>query len=177
MALASFSMTDSTVIASELKTFTLSTCKGICEWKERVVVWGVRNAKSCIFVSEAGSTNYFPYPNGYDEFPNSVVKCVPYGDKLLVFTTQELYMCTLNPDGLTYVKTLVQRGLNIDTDDMPMVKIINNLISFKTDDKYFLVVPKSTSLLGELQLAPISNQMARFLDNVEYNIAEVVKRM
>lgn len=178
IALASFSLTDSvTNNYSELKNFDLTTSSGICEWKERLVVWCPEGAESCIFVSEVGTTNYFPYPNGYDEFPNKVVKCVPYGEQLLVFTTQELYSCTLNKDGLSYSKRLVQRGMNIPSDSTHMITVINNMVSFKTDDKYFLVVPKSNSVTGELQLAPISRQVEYLLENMETCVADIVKRM
>lgn len=178
ITLASYTLTDRVANRqAELKEFDLTTAKGIVTWLERFVLWGVEGAEANIFVSEAGTTNYFPYPNGYDEFPAKVIKCLPYGQQLLVLTENELYLCTMNADGLTFTKQCIQTGLNIDSRERDNIVTVANMVSFFSDDKIYLIVPKSGSLTGALQLAPISNQINYFLKDLDNNIWEIVQRM
>ena len=178
ITLASYTLTDNTIGASaELKNFDLSTATGMCTWADRLVLWGVQGAETNIFVSEAGTTDYFPYPHGYDEFPATVIKCLPYGQQLLVFTETELYLCTLAADGLTYTKALAQSGLNIHPEDRHMITAVHNMVSFKNEDKYYLIVPKRSALSGEIQLAPISTQINYLLANFETEVTQIIKRM
>ena len=178
ITLASYTLTDRvTNRQAELQEFDLTTANGVVPWLERLVLWGVEGAKTNIFVSEAGTTNYFPYPNGYDEFPAKVVKCLPYGQQLLVLTENELYLCTMNADGLTFTKQCIQTGLNIDPKEKDNIVVIHNMVSFFSEDKIYLIVPKSGSLTGALQLAPISNQINYFLKDVENNSLAILKRL
>lgn len=178
ITLASYTLTDRTVNRqAELKEFDLTTAIGMTPWLERFVLWGVEGADTNIFVSDAGTTNYFPYPNGYDEFPSKVVKCLPYGQQLLVITETEMYLCTMNADGLTFTKQCVQTGLNIDPKEKDNIVTIHNMVSFFSNEKIYLIVPKSGSMSGELQLAPISNQINYLLKDLDNNMLEVVQRM
>ena len=178
ITLASYTLTDRvTNRQAELKEFDLTTANGIVPWLERFVLWGVTGAETNIFVSEAGTANYFPYPNGYDEFPAQVVKCLPYGQQLLVLTENELYLCTMNADGLTFTKQCIQTGLNINPEEKNNIVVIHNMVSFFSEDKIYLIVPKSGSLTGALQLAPISNQINYFLKDVENNSLAILKRL
>ena len=178
ITLASYTLTDRvTNRQAELKEFDLTTAKGMVPWLERLVLWGIKGAETNIFVSEAGTTNYFPYPNGYDEFPAEVVKCLPYGQQLLVLTENELYLCTMNADGLTFTKQCIQTGLNISPKEKDNIIAIHNMVSFFSDDKIYLIVPKSGSLTGALQLAPISNQINYFLKDLSTNVLDILRRM
>lgn len=178
ITLASYTLTDRTVNRqAELKEFDLTTAIGMTPWLERFVLWGVEGAATNIFVSDAGTTNYFPYPNGYDEFPSKVVKCLPYGQQLLVITETELYLCTMNNDGLTFTKQCIQTGLNIDPKEKDNIVTIHNMVSFFSNEKIYLIVPKSGSMSGELQLAPISNQINYLLKDLDNNILDIVRRM
>lgn len=178
ITLASYTLTDRTVNRqAELKEFDLTTAIGVTPWLERFVLWGVEGAATNIFVSDAGTTNYFPYPNGYDEFPSKVVKCLPYGQQLLVITETELYLCTMNNDGLTFTKQCIQTGLNIDPKEKDNIVTIHNMVSFFSNEKIYLIVPKSGSMSGELQLAPISNQINYLLKDLDNNILDIVQRM
>ena len=178
ITLASYTLTDNNIGArAELKNFDLSTATGMCTWAERLVLWGVQGAETNIFTSEVGSPDYFPYPHGYDEFPATVIKCLPYGQQLLVFTETELYLCTLAADGLTYTKALAQSGLNIHPEDRHMITAVHNMVSFKNEDKYYLIVPKRSALSGEIQLAPISTQINYLLANFETEVTQIIKRM
>lgn len=178
ITLASYTLTDRvTNRQAELKEFDLTTANGIVPWLERFVLWGVTGAETNIFVSEAGTANYFPYPNGYDEFPAQVVKCLPYGQQLLVLTENELYLCTMNADGLTFTKQCIQTGLNINPEEKNNIVVIHNMVSFFSEDKIYLIVPKSGSSTGALQLAPISNQINYFLKDIESNSLAILKRL
>lgn len=178
ITLASYTLTDRTVNRqAELKEFDLTTATGMTPWLERFVLWGVDGAETNIFVSEAGTTNYFPYPNGYDEFPSKVVKCLPYGQQLLVVTETELYLCTMNNDGLTFTKQCIQTGLNIDPKEKDNIVTIHNMVSFFSNEKIYLIVPKRGSMSGELQLAPISNQINYLLKDLDNNVLDIVQRM
>lgn len=178
ITLASYTLTDRVANRqAELKEFDLTTANGIVPWLERFVVWGVTGAETNIFVSEAGTANYFPYPNGYDEFPAQVIKCLPYGQQLLVLTENELYLCTMNADGLTFTKQCIQTGLNINPREKHNIVTIHNMVSFYNDDKIYLIVPKSGSLTGELQLAPISNQINYFLKDLDSNVLDILRRV
>lgn len=178
ITLASYTLTDRTVNRqAELKEFDLTTATGMTPWLERFVLWGVEGAETNIFVSDAGTTNYFPYPNGYDEFPSKVVKCLPYGQQLLVVTETELYLCTMNNDGLTFTKQCIQTGLNIDPKEKDNIVTIHNMVSFFSNEKIYLIVPKRGSMSGELQLAPISNQINYLLKDLDNNILNIVQRM
>lgn len=178
ITLASYTLTDRTVNRqAELKEFDLTTAIGMTPWLERFVLWGVEGAATNIFVSDAGTTNYFPYPNGYDEFPSKVVKCLPYGQQLLVVTETELYLCTMNNDGLTFTKQCIQTGLNIDPKEKDNIVTIHNMVSFFSNEKIYLIVPKRGSMSGELQLAPISNQINYLLKDLDNNILDIAQRM
>lgn len=178
ITLASYTLTDRTVNRqAELKEFDLTTATGMTPWLERFVLWGVDGAETNIFVSEAGTTNYFPYPNGYDEFPSKVVKCLPYGQQLLVVTETEQYLCTMNNDGLTFTKQCIQTGLNIDPKEKDNIVTIHNMVSFFSNEKIYLIVPKRGSMSGELQLAPISNQINYLLKDLDNNVLDIVQRM
>lgn len=178
ITLASYTLTDRVANRqAELKEFDLTTAGGMVPWLERLVLWDIEGAETNIFVSEAGTTNYFPYPNGYDEFPAKVVKCLPYGQQLLVLTENELYLCTMNADGLTFTKQCIQTGLNINPSEKDNIVVIHNMVSFFSEDKIYLIVPKSGSLTGALQLAPISNQINYFLKDVENNSLAIIRRL
>lgn len=178
ITLASYTLTDRTVNRqADLKEFDLTTAIGMTPWLERFVLWGVEGAPTNIFVSDAGTANYFPYPNGYDEFPSKVIKCLPYGRQLLVITETELYLCTMNNDGLTFTKQCIQTGLNINPKEKDNIVTIHNMVSFFSNEKIYLIVPKSGSMSGELQLAPISNQINYLLKDLDNNILDIVQRM
>lgn len=178
ISLASYTLTDSAVTKnSNLKSFYIPNCTEMCTWLERIVAWGVPEAETAIFVSEAGTTNYFPYPNGYDEFDGEIRKCVPYLDQLLVFTDTKLYLLTMNLDGLTFTKKCIQTGLNIENSDISSILVLSNMVFFKSRNYYYLVVPKSSSTTGELQLAPISKPILPLFDNFQDFLKVVLQKL
>ena len=178
LTLAAYTLTDTNVTSgAQLKRFNIPMAKGMCTWQQRLVVWGVPNAETSVFTSDLEDPTYFPYPNGYDDFGEEVRKCVPYLDQLLVFTSTQLYLCSLDMTGLYFTKKLLQVGLNISDGDVASITTISNMVHFKSGNYYFLVVPRSASVTGELQLAPISNTINGYLDKFHKNTLDLIKNV
>ena len=83
----------------------------------------------------------------------------------------------MNNDGLTFTKQCIQTGLNIDPKEKDNIVTIHNMVSFFSNEKIYLIVPKRGSMSGELQLAPISNQINYLLKDLDNNILDIVQRM
>lgn len=167
---------DSNSVIQNLSTveYALGTATGMCTWNQRVVLWGVKDAKNMLFVSEINSPDYFPYPNNVEIFNTDVVCAITYMSKLLVFTTTTLYLLTFNEDGLTYSSSIVQDRLSIEPGTQSVVQAIQNMVYFKSSNYYYMIVPKIQSLTGELQLAPISRPVEQLLDNLKESITDVL---
>ena len=136
--------------------YDLSTAQGMCTWQQRLVVWGVTGAKNTLWVSEINDPSWFPYPNNCEIFPDDIVACVKYKTSLLVFTCSALYKLDLQEDGLSYKTTCMQERLTMNEADVSSIIPVQNMVFFKNGNAYFMIVPVSTSMTGELQLAPIS---------------------
>lgn len=167
---------DSNSVIQNLSTveYDLGSATGMCTWNQRVVLWGVKDAKNMLFVSEINSPDYFPYPNNVEIFNTDVVCAINYMSKLLVFTTTTLYLLTFNEDGLTYSSSIVQDRLSIEPGTQSVVQAIQNMVYFKSSNYYYMIVPKIQSLTGELQLAPISRPVEQLLDNLKESITDVL---
>ena len=150
--------------------YDLSTCTGMCEWEQRLVLWGVENAKNTVFVSDVNNPTFFPYPNNIDTFSENVMAVYPFGDELLVLTNSALYRLTWGTDGLGWTHTLVQQNLRIQEQDIPMCCVIKNMFFFKSREQYYMMVPKSTSVRGESTIAPISKPIEALLNNFHEEI-------
>lgn len=158
----------------ELMRYDIAKAQGMCAWQNRLVAWGVKGAEHLLFVSDINNPGYFPYPNGVEVFDNVIIKAVPYLDKLLVFTTDSLYMITSDTTGLTYTVRKVQDRLALShVDDASIVPVLN-MVHFKSGNYYYMIVPKLQSLTGELQLAPISRPIEEFLDNFTESVATLL---
>ena len=83
----------------------------------------------------------------------------------------------MNADGLTFTKQCIQTGLNISPSEKDNIVVIHNMVSFFSEDKIYLIVPKSGSLTGALQLAPISNQINYFLKDLENNSLAIIRQL
>lgn len=180
LTLASYYLTstaNTSMLNMDTATYDLGTATGMCTWQQKVVIWGVANAKNMLFVSEINSPDYFPYPNNCDVFDDDIVQAIVYLGKLLVFTKSALYQLTLDLDGAAYTTKTVQERLTITGDDISTIKAIQNMVYFKSGNYYYMIVPKLQSLTGELQLAPVSRPIEQFLDNFEEKITEILKEM
>lgn len=157
---------------SELKTYDLGAATGMCFWQNRLVLWGYGDP--IIFVSETNLPEWFPYPNNTDLFEEPIVRCIPYLDSLLVFTTQKLYQLTMLTDGSGWTKTCIQDHLYLTELDAKLIQTIKNMVFFKSGNSYYMVVPSSTTAAG-LTIAPIGKPIQSFLDDFHKNISDIFR--
>lgn len=155
--------------------YDLGTAQGMLEWKSRLVLWGVEDAETVLFTSDVNNPTFFPYPNNIDVFDEPVQHCMVYGDDLLVFTSTKLYRLTFDETGITWTKSLIQKDLQIVPQDIPMFCRVKNMIFFKSGNYYYMLVPKSSSIVGETTIAPISNTMKTFFDNFPTEVQKIFK--
>lgn len=178
LTLASYYLTNdsnsSTVNQAPAK-YDLATATGMCTWQQRIVLWGIPNAKSTLFVSEINRPEYIPFPNNSEIFSADIVCAVPYMTWLLVFTTNALYKIVLNADGLTYMVTCIQERLNMVASDFNTVVAVQNMVYFKSGNSYYMLVPRSASTTGEVQLAPVSIPIGDLLSNFETELLELLE--
>lgn len=177
--LASYYLTsnsDTSMLNINASNYSLETATGICEWQQRMVLWGVSGAESTLFVSEINDPSYFPYPNNCEIFSANIVYVVPYLTALLVFTMDSLYKLTLNDDGLTYKTECIQKRLYMTPDDANTVITVQNMVFFKAKNYFYMVVPNNNnpnSTTG-LQIAPISRMIEQLLDNLPTFFTDVL---
>ena len=152
------------------ENFDLGTATGLTFWKGRLVAWGILDADNILFLSEPNDPSYFAYPNSVDTFEENIIHCVTYSDALLVFTNTKLWRLDMNADGLSWNKTLLQQNLRLREEDIPYVTIIKNMLFFKSGNQFYMLVPSSSSTVGELNIAPISNTIRDFLKDPFENI-------
>ena len=50
-------------------------------------------------------------------------------------------------DGLTWTKSLLQQNIRISDNDIPYIAIIKNMLFFKSDKQFFMLVPQKVLLL------------------------------
>ena len=157
--------------------YDLGTCSGMCEWEQRLVVWGVHDALNTVFVSDVNNPTFFPYPNNIDTFPEPVLHVFNYGNELLVVTATALYRLTWDSEGLGWTHTLVQRNLRITQADIPMCCVVKNMFFFKSGEQYYMLVPKSSGVSGETTIAPVSKPIESLLNNFGAEFNEVLKTL
>lgn len=163
----------------EAVTYSLGTAQGMCTWQQRLVLWGVHGAKTTMWVSEINSPDYFPYPNNVEVLGEDIISCVPYLTDMLIFTKSSIYKCKLNEDGLTFTTTRVQDKLNMDVDDSSSVIAVQNMVFFRSDNYYYMVVPNYSYNTGTygVQLAPISRPVEQLFNNFSKSITQIVNNV
>ena len=164
----------SNTINSDKKYYSIHQASGICYWKNRIVAWGVPEDDTILFMSDVNDPTYFPYPNNIETFTSAIQYCTPFGDDLLVFTADALYIIALADDGASWTCKCLQRNLSIAAWDVHLVQTVKNMLFFKSGNYYYMVVPKSSSLTGELTIADISKPMRGFFDNFKTSVLEVL---
>ena len=164
----------SNTINSDKKQYSIHKASGICYWKNRIVAWGVPEDDTILFVSDVNDPTYFPYPNNIETFTSAIQYCTPFGDDLLVFTTDALYIISLADDGASWTCKCLQRNLCIAAWDIHLVQTVKNMLFFKSGNYYYMVVPKSGSLTGELTIADVSKPMRGFFDNFKASVLEIL---
>ena len=161
-------------INSDKKQYSIHQASGICYWKNRIVAWGVPEDDTILFMSDVNDPTYFPYPNNIETFTSAIQYCTPFGDDLLVFTADALYIIALADDGASWTCKCLQRNLCIAAWDIHLVQTVKNMLFFKSGNYYYMVVPKSSSLTGELTIADVSKSMRGFFDNFKTSVLEVL---
>ena len=164
----------SNTINSDKKQYSIHKASGICYWKNRIVAWGVPEDDTILFMSDVNDPTYFPYPNNIETFTSAIQYCTPFGDDLLVFTADALYIIALADDGASWTCKCLQRNLCIAAWDIHLVQAVKNMLFFKSGNYYYMVVPKSSSLTGELTIADVSKPMRGFFDNFKASVLEVL---
>jgi len=153
--------------------YDLSTGRGMCTWQHRLCIYAPDKGLNMLFLSEPNNPAWFPFPRNVSLFNENIIHCIPYLDYLLVFTSEALYQITLSKDGDTWTEVCLQKNLNINMWDIPLIKIIKNMVFFKSNNYYYMVVPSSSSTSG-LRVAPISTNIEQFLDNFEDAVEEIM---
>ena len=164
----------------DAKKFDLGQCTGMCEWEQRLVLWGVPGALSTLFVSDVNNPTFFPYPNNVDIFTDPIIAVHNYGNELLVLTTSALYRLIWDSEGTGWTHKLVQQNLHVTEEDTYMSCVIKNMFFFKSGEYYYMMVPKTTSaasVRGEVTIAPISKPIEKLLDNFHEEVYNLIKVM
>lgn len=164
----------------DAKKFDLGQCTGMCEWEQRLVVWGVPGALNTLFVSDVNNPTFFPYPNNVDIFTDPIIAVHNYGNELLVLTTSALYRLIWDSEGTGWTHKLVQQNLHVTEEDTYMSCVIKNMFFFKSGEYYYMMVPKTTSaasVRGEVTIAPISKPIENLLDNFHEEVYNLIKVM
>lgn len=180
ITLSSYHLTsnsNSTMLNISAASFDVCTATGMCTWQQRVVLWGVEGAKATLFVTEINDPGYVPYPNNSEVFADDIVCAVPYMTNLLVFTKTALYKITLNEDGLTYSTTCIQERLAMTQEDANSVITVQNMVYFKSNNYYYMIVPNNKSLQTDLQMAPVSRPIEYLLDDFEKGVRELINEV
>lgn len=176
--LASYYLTsnsNSSTLNLDAVAYDLGTATGMCTWQQRLVMWGVKNAKSTLFVSEINNPGYMPYPNNCEIFAADIVCAVPYLSDLLVFTKTALYKLTIEDDGISYTSKCVQERLNMQESDAGTVLTVQNMVYFKSGNYFYMVVPNySNSTTQETQLAPVSRAVEQMFNNMSKTISGIL---
>lgn len=180
ITLSSYHLTansSSSMLNTEAASFDVCTATGVCTWQQRLVFWGVDGAKSTLFVSEINDPGYVPYPNNSEVFADNIVCAIPYMSNLLVFTKSALYKLTLNDDGLSYNSTCVQERLAMTLEDANTVITVQNMVYFKSNNYYYMIVPNTKSLQTDLQMAPVSRPIEYLLDDFKTGVRELINEV
>lgn len=178
MQLGSYYLTDDSsqnVRDVDLTDYQLGTAKGMLAWQGRMVLWGVHQAKPVLFLSAVNNPGYFPFPHGIEEFDYDILDVKIYQGQLLVFTNSTLYLCAWDPTGLMLTKKVVQGNLNITPYDATTIQIVKNLVYFKSNNYYYMVVPNVKSIdTGALIIAPVSRPVEPLLDDLHTHVATIL---
>lgn len=161
------------VTEPEVDRFDLTTATGLAYWNSRLVVYGLPKDPTIMFMSDFEDYTYFPYPNNLVMFDEPIVHAVPFMDDLIVFTEGAAYALTPNMDGASWNRTKIQGNLWVSPWDRHMIQVVRNMVYFKSGNYPYMIVPKATSMTGELTLAPISTPIKMFLDNFATNVDEL----
>lgn len=155
--------------------YSLYTASVITTWQRRLVVAGVEEDASYIFMSLPERFEYFPFPAQADYLNEPIIAAAPFLDDLLVFTKSCLYQYTIAADGSTFSRKCIQNHLNIDSNEAHLIQVVKNMVYFKSGNYYYMVVPKLNSLTGELTIAPVSKNIIPLFDNFKASVQDILQ--
>lgn len=155
------------------KVYDLSTATGMESWNGRIILWGLPEDPTILFISDYNEPSYFPYPNNITVFDEPIIYAVEFMDSLVVFTTNKIYQVT--NEGDSFKSTVLQSHLSINTWDKHLIQTVRNMLYFKSGNYYYMMVPKAQSLTGELTLAPITTPITSFFDNFSVNVDTILR--
>lgn len=157
--------------------YELSKATGMSKFMNRTVLWGVNGAKNTLFMSDINDPSYFPFPHAAEPVGEDIVHCVPLLENLLVFTETRLISYT--PDYITggFTRKTIQENLNMNYYDRNTIKVVRNMVYFKSNNYYYMVVPNNIAGPGELQLAPISKPIELLLDYFDESIESILNEV
>lgn len=178
MSVAYYYFTDTKGSTQNASTdnYDLNKATGMCDWQQRLVMWGVPGCKNTIWISEVNDPSYFPYPNGIELFDDDIVGAVKWKTNLIVFTKSAVYQLAYADDGVTITSKCIQNRMMMEEGEACTIIPVQNMIFFKNDNYYYMVVPsgKDTTSYGELTLAPISKPITNLLDNFSENVFDLL---
>lgn len=157
--------------------YDLLTASGMVYWKSRLILWGVPEDPTILFISDLNEPGYFPYPNNITVFDEPVISALEFMDTLVVFTSSKIYQVTVNDDGDSWTTTLLQSHLHIEPWDKHLIQTVRNMIYFKSGNYYYMLVPRAQSMTGELTLAPISTPITEFFNNFSANVEHIFREV
>lgn len=161
---------------TKLKPYKLHAVKAHCVWNGHYCLWDADVHPNTLFLSYKDNFYYYPVPHNVLLFDSTIVNCVPYLDSLLVFTTNKLYQITETAEGVI-TQSVIQNDLPVDKVDASYLQVIKNMVLFKSGRYFYMVVPKSQSLKGELTVAPIYKNISGFLDNMKSSVLELLQSL
>jgi len=152
--------------------FDFKTATQMASWKGQVVMWGVDNAETGLFMSSINNPTEFPYPHNFVDMAEIVVYAEEMMDSLAVLTENSLFLVGLMEDGYTVRK--VQSNLQVRSQDIHSIKMIRNMIYLQSGKYFYMIVPDLRNDQGNLQLAPITEPITMLLDNFKSTTYEVI---
>lgn len=159
--------------STKVKPYDITTATSSCLWGNRMVLWGCDNYENTLFISQVDNFYYFPVPHNVALFDSNIISCIPYLGSLLVFTADKIYKLSEDNAGV-FTQVVIQNDMPIAQEDATYLRAIKNMVLFKSGKYYYMVVPKSQSLTGELTIAPISKNISGFLNDIPKAIGEVL---
>lgn len=161
----------------EQKNYDLTTATGMTAWNGRVVIWGVLEDPTILFLSDMNEPSYFPYPNNISVFDEPVITALEFMGNLVVFTSSKIYQVTLEDNGNSWKSTVLQSNLSINTWDKHLIQAVRNMLFFKSGNYYYMLVPKAQSLTGELTIAPITSNITHLFDHFLSNVSTILNEV
>lgn len=157
--------------------YNIFRAQGMLAWKQRLVLWNIPGGENILFMSDTNNPAYFPYPNNTTLFDETILHVVEYLDKLLIFTESRVYTLSVNAEGTGFTPALIQDKMNISVYETHLIRVYRNMVFYKSGNYYYMIVPKTTSIIGELTIAPISNPMRGFFNDFEKAIRDIIERL